>query len=126
MNAFHTVRGCVTAAVLAMVPLGAALAANAPAAPPAEIPFVDHGGIYNWKADREKGVWIQDAHRKWYYATLLGPCLGLDFAIRIGFDTRPLDTFDRFSKIIVPGYGQCTVQSLTASDPPPLKQAAKQ
>ncbi len=126
MNALHTARGCVVFAALAMIPLGAWCATNAPAASAAAIPFVNFGGIYNWKADREQGVWIQDAHRKWYYATLLGPCPGLDFATRIGFDTRPVDTFDRFSKIIVPGYGRCTVQNFTTSDPPPSKRAATQ
>jgi len=124
MNALHTARSCVALAVLALVPLSASFAANLPLTSTAQIPFVNFGGIYNWKADREKGIWIEDAHHKWYYATLLGPCLGLDFATHIGFDTRPVDTFDRFSKIVVPGYGRCTVQNFTASDPPPAKQAA--
>lgn len=91
-------------------------------APQASIPFVPHGGIRDWEADRTRGLWIQDAHRNWYYAQLLGPCIGLDFATRLAFDTRPMGTFDRFSAIVVPGEGRCTVQSVAQSDAPPRKQ----
>ena len=91
--------------------------------PQASIPFVQYGGIRNWKADNTRGLWIEDAHRHWYYAKLMGPCFGLDFATRIGFDTTPMGTFDRFSAIIVPQEGRCTVQSIVASDPPPRKHA---
>ena len=123
MNTHPTVRAVAAIAVLAL-PFGVALA-NEPLAPEARIPFVNHGGINNWQADREQGLWIQDAHRKWYYATLMGPCNGLSFATGIGFDTKPLDTFDRFSAIVVPGWGRCVVQNFTTSDGPPAKQATK-
>ena len=108
---------------LAVTPVGVALAVeSAPAKVEASIPF---GLIRDWQADREQGLWIQDAHRKWYYATLMGPCNGLSFATGIGFDTKPLDTFDRFSAIVVPGWGRCVVQNFTTSDGPPAKQATK-
>jgi len=84
----------------------------------ASIPFVNFGGIRDWQADKDQGLWIQDAHRNWYYAKLMGPCFGLNFATAIGFDTRPLDTFDKFSAIIVPREGKCMVQSLTPSGGP--------
>lgn len=114
----------VTAAAITLCPLGAALAAgNAPALEES-IPFVNFGSIYDWKADGDKGLWIEDIRHKWYYATLQGPCTGLDFATRIGIDARPADTFDGFSAIVVPGWGRCVVRSLTASDPPPPKGAA--
>ena len=88
-------------------------------APEAAIPFVPHGTILDWQADKNQGVWIQDIRRNWYYAKLMGPCIGLDFATRLGFDTRPMGTFDRFSAIVVPREGRCVVQSLTPSDGPP-------
>ena len=76
--------------------LGAALLAAAGAAsasetitPRAYIPFANHGGIRDWKADRDQGLWVQDVHRHWYYAKLMGPCTGLDFAETIAFDTHP-------------------------------------
>jgi hypothetical protein len=86
--------------------------------PEIAIPFANHGGIRDWAADHDKGLWVQDAHRRWYYAKLMGPCFGLSFAQSIGFDTHPMGRFDKFSAIVVPGSGRCTVQSLTASDPP--------
>ena len=112
--------------------LGAALLAGASGAfaseaitPRASIPFANHGGIRDWKADRDQGLWVQDVHRQWYYAKLMGPCTGLNFAQTIGFDTHPLGRFDQFSAIVVPGSGggRCTVQSFTVSGAPPSGKA---
>lgn len=107
---------------------GVALATEAP--PPSSspyIPFANHGGIRDWKADRDQGLWVQDVHRRWYYAKLMAPCTGLDFAETIAFDTRPEGRFDQFSAIIVPGPtgGRCVVQSFTVSGAPPGKSKAK-
>jgi hypothetical protein len=87
----------------------------------ASIPFVDHGGIRDWHADRDRGLWVQDNHGKWYYAKLLSPCIGLGSATAIGFVTTPPGSFDRFSTIIVPREGRCPVVSFVRSDPPPAK-----
>jgi hypothetical protein len=99
-------------------------AASRSTAPEVSIPFVRHGGIRNWEADRNRGVWIQDVHRNWYYATLMAPCFGLDFATSLGFDAGPTGDFDRFSAIVVPREGRCPVRSFAASDGPPGKQPA--
>ena len=111
-------------AALAGAAAGAAEPKDATRVPQASIHFVQHGSIRSWEADRDRGVWIQDSRRRWYYAKLMGPCLGLSFARSIGFDTRPLGTFDRFSSILVPRYGRCPVQSFVASEGPPRKQKA--
>jgi Family of unknown function (DUF6491) len=87
----------------------------------ASIPFVNHGGIRDWQADKRDGLWIQDNRRQWYYAKVMGPCIGLDYAWTIAFDTRPLGTLDRFSSIIVPHEQRCPIQSLIRSDAPPPK-----
>ena len=122
MKQMSWMRAMLGAVLLALA--GGAIAA--PAVPEASIPFASHGGIRDWEADRDKGVWVQDIHRNWYYAKLMGPCFGLNFAQTIGFDTHPMGRFDRFSAIVVPGSGKCQVQSFTASDPPlPLKERAK-
>jgi hypothetical protein len=93
----------------------------------ASIPFANNGGIRDWEADRDNGLWVQDIHRKWYYAKLMGPCIGLNFAQTIGFDTHPLGRFDKFSAIVVPGSGKCFVQSFAASDAPrPYKERMKE
>ena len=93
-----------------------------PEMPEATIPFVSHGAIRSWRADGNKGVWLQGSHRRWYYAKLMGPCPGLKFANALGFDTDPSGTFDRFSAVIVPDWGKCQVRSLTQSDGPPRKK----
>lgn len=90
--------------------------------PDAAIPFANHGGIRDWAADKDRGVWVQDQHRRWYYAKLMGPCIGLNFANSIGFDTHPLGRFDKWSSIVVPGSGRCQVQSFTASAAPTADQ----
>jgi hypothetical protein len=96
-----------------------------PATPEASIPFANRGGIFDWHADKDRGLWVQDVHRNWYYAKFMGPCIGLDFANSIGFDTRPLGNFDRFSSVFVPGTGRCTVQSFTVSESPYPKKDHK-
>jgi hypothetical protein len=49
----------------------------------------------------------------------MAPCIGLNFAQSIGFDTHPLGRFDQFSSIFVPGGSRCAVQSFTLSGAPP-------
>lgn len=108
--------------VLATVAIGVAtpvVAADAPPKPTeAGIPFINHGGIHDWRAIDRQTLYIQDIHRHWYRATMLGDCIDLDFANAIGFDAGPTDTLDRFSAIIVRGQ-RCPLSSLTASGPPP-------
>ena len=112
------------AALLAALAALANTAARA-AAPEASIPFVNQGGIRDWHADRDVGLWVQDAHRRWYYAKLMAPCIGLQFVTGLKFDARPDGTFDRFSAIILPREGlegRCPLVSLTASEGPPSRQ----
>lgn len=91
--------------------------------PEASIPFVNFGSsIRDWHADGEHGLWVQDAHQQWYYARLVVPCEGLDFAVRVGFETRGVDTLDRFANVIVPGYASCPIQSFTKSEAPPKRK----
>ena len=118
---------CISTGLAVSAGLTASAAETLPVShpPDASIPFANHGGIYNWQADRDRGLWVQDIHRNWYYAKLMGPCWGLDFAEGIGFDTRPVGTFDRFSAVIVPRGGRCVVQSFTRSVGPLAKRAAK-
>jgi hypothetical protein len=86
----------------------------------ASIPFIDHHNLRDWQADGRDGLWIQDQRRNWYYAKVLGPCIGLDWALTIGFDTGSASgQLDRFSSLIVPREGRCQITSLTRSDPPP-------
>lgn len=85
------------------------------------IPFVNLGGIRDWRADGTSGVWIQDAHRQWYHATLMQPAFDLPFVEHIGFATGPISTLDRFSSIVVRGQSY-PLTSLVKSDAPPAKR----
>jgi hypothetical protein len=85
------------------------------------IPFIAFRNLYNFEADSDKGVWLQTQSRRWYYAAVLGPCLGLSFAQRIGVDTRfGGNQLDRTGTLLVDGQ-RCQLTSLTASNGPPPK-----
>ncbi|MEP7349254.1 MAG: DUF6491 family protein [Sphingorhabdus sp.] len=88
----------------------------------AQIVFPNHGAIRNFEADGNDGIWLEDQQRRWYYAEMFGPCQGLNFAQRIGFDTNGSANFDKFSSIIVDRQN-CRLTSLvTAEKPLPLKE----
>ena len=85
------------------------------------IPFIGTIGLYNFEADSDRGVWLQDQQRRWYYATVVGPCTGLPFATRIGVDTRfGGSQLDRTGTLLVDRQ-RCHINSLTASNGPPSK-----
>src|SRR3546814_3855633 len=62
-----------------LLPLSAA-AATEPAEEPralgveASIVFPSDSSIRNWRADRGRGIWIQDRKGDWYYGTFAGYC----------------------------------------------------
>lgn len=90
------------------------------------IPFIGTIGLYNFEADGDRGVWLQDQQRRWYYATVVGPCTDLPFANRIGVDTRFGGTqLDRTGTLLVDRQ-HCPLLSLVASNgPPPKAKKAK-
>ena len=82
---------------------GAYAATTAPASPATastyvSIPFADHGGIRDWRANG-------------------GPCFGLNFSDRVGFIVASYGSFDRYSAVVVDGQ-KCSLESLRLSDPP--------
>jgi hypothetical protein len=97
-----------------------------PPPPPAtevQIPFAKTN-IWNWQVVDDKTVLIQDQNRRWYKATLFGACINLAFANRIGFDSSPSGTFDKFSAILVQGQ-RCPLSSLVKTDTPAKKAKVK-
>lgn len=80
--------------------------------------------LYNFTADGDEGVWLQDFRKRWYYATILGPCPGLGRAFGIGYDLRGSAGFDKSAKLVVEGF-QCGLSSLVTSDIPPSKKEIK-
>lgn len=105
---------------VALTAVTPALAAAQPAEKQASIPFVNHGGIRNFDAVDQDTLYIEDQHRHWYRAELMGYCPDLGFAQTIGFETRGPDTLDRFGTLIVRGQ-RCPLKSLVESGPPPKK-----
>lgn len=85
------------------------------------IPFANMGGIYDWSADGNSALYIESLNKQWYHAQLLGPCIGLPFAQRVGFVSEPgSGAFDKFSSILVDGQ-ECPLKSIMKSGPPPSK-----
>jgi len=83
----------------------------------ARIPFAALGGIRNWVADGDKGLYIEGNRKQWYHAALMGSCLDLPYAERIGFVMEPDLSFNRFSAIVV--HGQvCQVKTMVKSNAP--------
>ena len=82
------------------------------------IPFANmRGGIRSFHAEDQDTVYIQDYRRNWYRAEIVGACIGLPWAMRIGVDTRGSSTFDRSSSLLVEG-DRCQLVSLTRSERP--------
>ncbi|MDX2209550.1 MAG: DUF6491 family protein [Sphingopyxis sp.] len=82
-----------------------------------EISFPALGGIRNFRADSDRGVWLEDRQRNWYYASFLGTCPEIRFAQGIGIDTRGSARFDKYSKILVRG-NVCAIATLVTADKP--------
>lgn len=105
---------------------GAALAQTPPPTygKPASIPFVDMRGIEDFQADGDHAVYLQDRSRKWYHATIMGLCLGLSYATRIGVKTRGGSSLDKYGSLLVDG-DECRIDELVTSGPPPKVKKAK-
>ncbi len=80
--------------------------------------------LYNFTPDGDEGVWLQDFRKRWYYATIRGPCPGLGRAFGLGYDTRGSTRFDRSTMLIVEGY-PCALSSIVTADRPPSKKEIK-
>ena len=66
-------------------------------------------------------VYFRVGRRDWYRADLVGQCLGLPNALRIGIDTYGSSTLDNTSSLIVDGES-CRIISLVRSEPPPRRR----
>ena len=87
---------------------------------PASIPFVDMRGIEDFQPDGDHAVYLQDRSRKWYRATIIGPCLGLPYATRIGVKARGGSSLDKYGSLLVDGE-DCRIEELVTSGPPSKK-----
>jgi hypothetical protein len=83
----------------------------------ARIPFANQGGIYNWRAVNDRTLLIQARNRQWFKATLFAPCIDLQFAQRVGFESNADGSFDKFSSIRV-SKQKCSIVSLVPTEAP--------
>jgi len=90
-------------------------------APDVAIPFVNHGGVRDWRADGDTKLYIQDSSGKWYLATLAAPSPDLPFATAVGFETRGSDRLDKFGSVVISGKTY-PLAALAESGPPPPRQ----
>lgn len=107
--------GAAVLAAMLFVPL--AHAATTTTASSARIPFADLGGIADWKADGDRGLYIQARDKTWYHASFMGPCMGVQFRERVGFVTEPGGELDKFSSVLA-GDQRCYFKTFERSDPP--------
>lgn len=112
-----------------LLPLSAA-AADEPASKQsllgdeASIPFPSESTIRNWRADRERGIWIEDRRGNWYYGRFAGICRDLEFSHAIGIDAPGAGRLDRFATVIVRG-DRCALTSFVHAAPPTGVKAKK-
>lgn len=98
--------------------------AVAPAPEEGSIPFVNHGGVDDWRAVGDKVIYFKDSHGRWFKATLFSAAFDLPFVDEIGIETRGSDTLDKFGAIVVRGQ-RYPLQSLVKVDGPPKGKLRK-
>jgi hypothetical protein len=86
------------------------------------IPFVNFGGIDDWRADGNQALYIKGrGGDDWYYARLFAPCHDLPFVDTIGFENEATGSLDKFSAIVVRGQ-KCQLTSLVKSAKPAARK----
>lgn len=78
--------------------------------------------IRNFEADSDKGIWIEDLQRRWYYGAFKGRCTRLEHAGGIGYDTHGSSRFDKSSSIFVDDDFCDLTSFVTAEKPLPRKE----
>ena len=106
-------------AVLAAAALAGAAKAQ-PSSPPvsdkqASIPFVDYGGVTDWRTTAAGDLLLRGTGDDYYRAQFMGPCPNLGYAMRIGIPGGAMDSLDRFSNVYVDGMA-CPLKSVTRVD----------
>jgi hypothetical protein len=79
--------------------------------PDASIPFANaRGEISDWSRRADGSILIESGGR-YYHASVMTPCPGLDTTSAIGFDSAPAGAFNKFSSIMI-GRNRCPVTAL--------------
>lgn len=117
-------------ALLAPLGLIAAIPAAAHASPEvarseASIAFANQGGVDDWRATDSRTIYFEDSHGQWYRAVLMAPAFDLPFAERIGIDSGPNGTLDKFGAVVVRGQRYPFASFEKVAGPPPKRSKPK-
>lgn len=85
------------------------------------ISYAANGGIRDWHAEDENGIYLMDRTGRWYYARFSHRCFNLPSLQSLVFTTDPATgRFDHFSTV---GTGQlsCDVASVVKAERPAAK-----
>jgi hypothetical protein len=114
---------------LALMLAAAAAAAPLAASPPEGDHVLEEARIplagYRVRSFRTVGfdtVYFRVGRRDWYRAALVGQCLGLPNALRLGFDTHGSSTLDNTSSLIVDGESCRIISLVRVAAPPPRRR----
>ncbi|HVY81729.1 MAG TPA: DUF6491 family protein [Steroidobacteraceae bacterium] len=70
--------------------------------------------IRNWTALNDHELMLESMDGTRYRAETLGPCFGLDNAMRLGFENRGgFQQIDRFSSVVLPDGSRCSFQNFS-------------
>ncbi|KPL69769.1 hypothetical protein SZ64_17745 [Erythrobacter sp. SG61-1L] len=116
------VLAAVSSPVLAEEEQGAAQSAEKVAE--AYIPFANHGGVRDWRADGREVIYFQDSHRRWYKAELFSSAPDLPYTLFIGLDTGVGGRLDRWSNVYISGQ-RYALKSFVRIEGDPPKKAKK-
>lgn len=89
----------------------------------ADIPFAaTHNGIRTFTPERRGyGVYLQDNHRDWYYASFFARCTEMPYAFAFGFKTFGGSSTLSRGDTILAGGESCRIHDIVRSGPPPEK-----
>jgi hypothetical protein len=80
--------------------------------------------IRNFEADDDKGIWIEDIQRRWYYGAFKDRCTRLERARGLGYDTGGSSRFDKSSTIFVDD-DFCQLTSFVTAEKPLSRKERK-
>lgn len=81
------------------------------------IPFKSLNGIRDFRPDGDRAIYLQARNRSWFRGEIVGPCIGLPTATRIGIDSFGSPTIDGTATLLVDGE-RCQLANLVESAPP--------
>ncbi|QIK78981.1 hypothetical protein G7077_08805 [Sphingomonas piscis] len=95
-------------------------ATSQPLPPQAAIHHANNGGIRDWYASNDAGLYLRDRTNRWYYAQFTHRCPGVLDGMTVLFDTHGDHRFDRSSTVRTKTM-TCAVRSLVRTQAPAEK-----